>query len=488
MLIANDFLKTRNRRGYDGAQITVERPERLSKVLYRVVGIEIVTIFLAACLSIHFYYWIALGAQVSPSLYIPAALVIAILVVLVAVGFHHYAKIRSHRKRWYVTVGIGAVGLAFSLFLSLLFLLKVADQYSRGAFFVQLITVSLTIIIVRTITHNKLRASIARNEIEARRVVLIGRNAHCDQVMRRLVDSGLRIQAIIPFPSIDATSSNDTATKGNVFRQIARRCRPLCPDDILVLATERDLPNVELLAGALSEIPASLHMMPIGLENILAISKFSELGLMPTIQMSQPPLSLFDRFIKRTFDLIGALTGLILLFPLLVAVAAVILLESGGPVIFRQSRHGFNNKPIRVFKFRTMRTIEEGDNFTQAVRNDSRVTKVGNILRRTNIDELPQLFNVLLGEMSLVGPRPHPIALNEKFEKKLLPLFRRHNVKPGLTGWAQVNGCRGETDTLEKMERRLRYDLYYVDHWSFLFDLQIIMLTLCSKKAYSNAY
>ena len=235
-------------------------------------------------------------------------------------------------------------------------------------------------------------------------------------------------------------------------------------------------------------LPASLHMMPIGLENILATSKFSELGLLPTIQLLQQPLTLFDRFIKRALDLIVAAIGLILLCPLFLLVAAVIKLELRGPAVFRQSRHGFNNETIRVFKFRTMRTVEEGENFTQAVKDDPRVTVFGAILRKTNIDELPQLVNVLLGEMSLVGPRPHPIALNLKYEDKLAPLFRRHNVKPGITGWAQVNGCRGETDTVEKMHQRLIYDLYYIDHWSFLLDIQIIMMTLLSKKAYSNAY
>jgi lipopolysaccharide/colanic/teichoic acid biosynthesis glycosyltransferase len=135
-----------------------------------------------------------------------------------------------------------------------------------------------------------------------------------------------------------------------------------------------------------------------------------------------------------------------------------------------------------------MHTIEDGHNFTQAVKNDPRVTAVGHFLRKTNIDELPQLFNVLFGQMSLVGPRPHPIALNDLFEQQITPLSRRHNVKPGITGWAQVNGFRGETDTLEKMQRRLQHDFYYIDHWSFLFDMQIIMMTLISKKAYCNAY
>ena len=480
------FYQAEPRDSTQGTQPLVQRPSRLSDVLYKIVALEFVAIFLAASIAMDLYYWIALGAQVPVSFCVPGALAIATLIVLVSIAFRHYAKIQSHRKRWYVRAGVGAVGLAFSLFLSLLFLSKVAEQYSRGAFLFQFIVVSMVIVGVRAITSNKLHAAIARNEIEARRVILIGGKDYWGHVIEKLTKSGLRIQATIPFPS--ATDANETNRNDDVFRQIVRQCRPLCPDDILMLATEKDLPHVQLLAGALSELPASLHMMPVGLEDILATAKFAELGLVPTIQLLEQPLSLFERFVKRTFDLIVSTIGLILLCPLFILVAAAIKLESRGPAIFRQHRHGFNNEIIRVFKFRTMRSIEDGASFTQAVKNDPRVTNFGSILRKTNIDELPQLINVLLGEMSLVGPRPHPLALNFRFEDKLLPLFRRHNVKPGITGWAQVNGCRGETDTLEKMQKRLQYDLYYIDHWSFLLDIQIIMMTLVSKKAYSNAY
>ena len=135
-----------------------------------------------------------------------------------------------------------------------------------------------------------------------------------------------------------------------------------------------------------------------------------------------------------------------------------------------------------------MRIVEDGDTFRQTVSNDPRLTRVGAALRMTNIDELPQLINVLRGEMSIVGPRPHPIALNKLFEERLAPFSRRHIVKPGITGWAQVNGYRGPTDTLTKMRRRLEYDLFYIDNWSFLFDMKIIALTIFSKRAYLNAY
>ena len=173
---------------------------------------------------------------------------------------------------------------------------------------------------------------------------------------------------------------------------------------------------------------------------------------------------------------------------MLLVISAAIKLDSRGPIFFRQTRHGYNNEPIGVFKFRSMTVTEDGEAFTQASKIDPRVTAVGQILRRTNADELPQLFNVLLGEMSIVGPRPHPIALNEQFNRRLAPFMRRHNIKPGITGWAQVNGYRGETNTLEKMQRRLEHDLYYIDNWTFLFDIQIILMTIISPKAYTNAY
>jgi lipopolysaccharide/colanic/teichoic acid biosynthesis glycosyltransferase len=179
--------------------------------------------------------------------------------------------------------------------------------------------------------------------------------------------------------------------------------------------------------------------------------------------------------------------ALFLLSPLLPLISLAIKLGSRGPVLFRQTRHGYNNEVIRVFKFRSMTMIEDGSRCKQAVKNDPRVTPVGRILRRLNLDELPQLVNVLLGEMSIVGPRPHPIALNEAFAERIPPFSRRHKVKPGLTGWAQVNGYRGETDTIEKMQRRIECDLYYIDNWSFLLDIKIILMTVFSKRGYTNA-
>ena len=248
------------------------------------------------------------------------------------------------------------------------------------------------------------------------------------------------------------------------------------------------MPVIFEFTASLAELPVGVHIVPVEALNSLASLQVAEFDSLQTIQVCQPPLSMFDLCAKRTFDITLATIGLIVLSPLFLVISIAIKLDSRGPVFFRNTRHGFNNEEIRVLKFRSMTTIENGDHFTQAIKNDPRVTRVGQIIRRTNIDELPQLINVLRGEMSLVGPRPHATAHNALFNIAMTPLSRRHNVKPGITGWAQVNGYRGATDAVEKMQRRIEYDLYYIDNWSFLFDLKIITMTLFSKKAYLNAY
>jgi exopolysaccharide biosynthesis polyprenyl glycosylphosphotransferase len=173
--------------------------------------------------------------------------------------------------------------------------------------------------------------------------------------------------------------------------------------------------------------------------------------------------------------------------PFLVGVALLIRRDSRGPALFLQRRYGFNQQPFRILKFRTMETAEDGDVIVQATRDDARVTRVGRWLRRWSIDELPQLLNVIKGDMSLVGPRPHALSHNREYEQKISRYARRHNVKPGITGWAQVHGLRGETDTDEKMRKRVEHDLYYIDNWSLWLDVRILFLTLFSRNSHRNA-
>jgi Undecaprenyl-phosphate glucose phosphotransferase len=204
-------------------------------------------------------------------------------------------------------------------------------------------------------------------------------------------------------------------------------------------------------------------------------------GTIPVFDMADRPISDWNRVLKWLFDKLVAITALILLSPVMIATAIAIKLESKGPVFFRQKRLGFNNKIINIWKFRSMRTdMLDADASKLVTRDDPRVTRVGKFIRKTSIDELPQLFNVLTGELSVVGPRPHALAAkaeNQLYHDAVDGYFARHRVKPGMTGWAQINGWRGETDTVEKIMQRVEHDLYYIEHWSPWLDLKIVLLT-----------
>ena len=201
----------------------------------------------------------------------------------------------------------------------------------------------------------------------------------------------------------------------------------------------------------------------------------------PMLTIYRRPFTSWSRIVKRAEDMILGTAATVLLAPVMLLIAIAVKLDSPGPALFRQQRLGFNNNVITVFKFRTMKHRSAPETgVPQAQRGDPRVTRLGRILRRTSLDELPQLLNVLNGAMSLVGPRPHALAHNEQYAELIDDYLGRHRVQPGITGWAQVNGLRGETDTLDKMQRRVEFDLAYIDNWSVLMDLRIMVLTALS--------
>jgi Undecaprenyl-phosphate glucose phosphotransferase len=207
------------------------------------------------------------------------------------------------------------------------------------------------------------------------------------------------------------------------------------------------------------------------------------------LNVFEKPLAGWNYIVKILEDRVLAAGILVLIMPLLLLLAGLIKHDSRGPVLFRQKRYGFNNEVIDVFKFRSMYIDRcEDRSVVQATKHDPRVTRIGRILRRTSLDELPQFLNVLMGSMSIVGPRPHAVAHNEQYSRLIDEYLARHRVKPGITGWAQVNGLRGDTETLEKMEQRVRYDLYYIENWSLLFDIRIILRTLFVGFTHPNAY
>jgi len=209
---------------------------------------------------------------------------------------------------------------------------------------------------------------------------------------------------------------------------------------------------------------------------------------LPVVAVCETPFYGLNGLLKRASDIVFSLVILALIAPLLVAIAIGIKRTSPGPVLFKQRRYGVDGRKIMVYKFRTMTVAEDGDIVRQATKNDSRVTPFGAFLRRTSLDELPQFINVLQGRMSVVGPRPHAVAHNELYRKLIRGYMIRHKVKPGITGLAQVNGLRGETDTVDKMKARIDYDLTYLRNWSLLLDLQIILKTVAVVLGNKNAY
>ena len=209
---------------------------------------------------------------------------------------------------------------------------------------------------------------------------------------------------------------------------------------------------------------------------------------MPVVAVCETPFTGANGMVKRASDIVLSSFILLLISPLLLAIAAAIALSSPGPIIFKQRRYGLNGEQILVWKFRTMTVCEDGDIVQQAQKDDSRITPVGAFLRKTSLDELPQFFNVLQGSMSIVGPRPHAVAHNELYRTMIKGYMVRHKVKPGITGWAQVNGWRGETDSLEKMKKRIDYDLAYLRNWSLRLDLYIIAKTIAVVFKDKHAY
>jgi Undecaprenyl-phosphate glucose phosphotransferase len=250
--------------------------------------------------------------------------------------------------------------------------------------------------------------------------------------------------------------------------------------------------RLQQIVSRLALTPVKIRLAPDLASFVFARRPLVILGEMPMMTLFERPISGFDAAVKKLEDIILSVLGLAVLWPLLLIVAIAIKLDSPGPVFFRQPREGFNNKPFRVFKFRTMyHDMGEVDQVNQAVRGDPRVTRLGAMLRRTSIDELPQIFNVLAGDMSLVGPRPHAASTRaggRLFSDVVVSYAARHKVKPGITGWAQVCGWRGETDTEDKLVKRFEHDLYYIENWSLWFDLYILLRTVGSVVLPKNAF
>jgi exopolysaccharide biosynthesis polyprenyl glycosylphosphotransferase len=269
--------------------------------------------------------------------------------------------------------------------------------------------------------------------------------------------------------------------------QFAQRNLRHGTDQLVLVGDLAQLDAFEGVANELKRYALNLLYAPASRNRMLKFLDVTAIGPNNVLRIVRTPMGETSVILKRAFDIVLSSIGLMLLSPLLALVALLIVLESRGPVIFRQARRGFNGDTFMIWKFRSMRVVESGYQMKQAQKNDPRITRIGRFIRATSIDELPQLVNVLTGQMSLVGPRPHAVSHDEELSRELAVYAHRQRIKPGITGWAQVHGFRGETATRAQIEGRVEHDIYYIDNWSIFLDLWIIVLTVFHPAARRNA-
>lgn len=375
------------------------------------------------------------------------------------------------------------------------FFLKISGDFSRLLFGVWYL-LGFVLLVAGRLMMARLIRRWARNGAMERRAVIVGGGPAAEALIRaveRQPDNDIRICGI--FDDRDDRRSPPVIAGypklGNIaelieFARIARI------DMLIVCLPLTAEARVLSLLKKLWVLPVDIRLSAHNNELRFRPRSYSFIGSVPMLDIFDRPINNWDSVAKRAFDIIFSLLGIFVFFPVMLAAAIAIKLDSKGPVIFRQKRHGFNNEIIEVYKFRSMYTEMSDPTARNAVvKNDPRVTRVGRFIRKTSIDELPQFFNALFGSLSLVGPRPHAVLAqshNKLYNEVVDGYFARHRVKPGVTGWAQINGWRGEMDTNEKIRMRTEYDLYYIENWSILFDLKILILTPIRLLNTENAY
>jgi Undecaprenyl-phosphate glucose phosphotransferase len=361
---------------------------------------------------------------------------------------------------------------------NIMFLLKVGVEYSRGSI------ISFGVLAFSLITLGRLSLAhiaaigVQKGVVTGRRAVTVGESLE----LERLAPSDLRRFGIEEVARIGVIRSNDgkglsESARGRITSAIDLARQLNAAEFVLLVpwAQERLLAEI---GDLLRPSPLPVRLLPdLTIRNIVRSQPNGAPDAFLAVEIQRAPLSRWERCCKRVVDFTLSLSALVLLAPLLVITAVAIKLDSNGPVLFRQRRCGFDNREFLIYKFRTMTVLDDGENVVQARRGDARVTRIGKLLRRSSIDELPQLFNVIRGDMSLVGPRPHAMAHHDKYGALIASYALRHHVKPGLTGMAQTNGLRGETRQLVQMERRVEQDLWYINHWSLMLDLMIMART-----------
>jgi undecaprenyl-phosphate galactose phosphotransferase/putative colanic acid biosynthesis UDP-glucose lipid carrier transferase len=368
----------------------------------------------------------------------------------------------------------------------LLFVLKIAGSVSRGFIVTFAATGAIGVCSWRAYASRTLRAAFASGAVRGRGAILVGEQNELTgfSQFELLLRYGIHELDRFGLPLRDASGTLD-----ETIEAVMQRAAETDAEEIAVALRWEDFKRIEALRSRFRRSPLPVRLLPDRAISAVVANDSSWERVRPFLVELQPaPLSPTARLIKRAMDLALGSCAVMTLAPLLVLTAIAIRLDSPGPVIFRQRRKGLNGREFVIYKFRTMRTLEDGPVVVQAIKGDPRVTRIGRLLRETSIDELPQLFNVIKGDMSLIGPRPHAVAHDTQYARLIRSYALRHHVKPGMTGWAQVHGFRGPTPHAQQMAQRVELDLWYIDNWSVLLDLGILIRTsvelICRRNAY----
>jgi len=426
-----------------------------------------------------------------PQNYHYLVLVAVFCVALVFPMFNIYASWRGQGlAKQAKTIILAWLSVAL-LMIVILFGLKLSSDYSRvwlglwmlfGLSFLLLYRMSVYIVL-------QYQRKKGRN---FRRVVIVGAGDLARKLIHQTSESpwsGFQIVALFDDDeNLKNSLLNDIIVQGDLSK-VQEYVEKNYIDEVWIALPLRAEKRVKDLLYRLRHQTVNIKLIPNIFGFALLNHSMTEIVGLPAVNLSDTPMWGNNQLVKALEDRVIGLLIFILIFPIMLFISIAIKATSVGPVLFKQRRHGWDGRIINVYKFRTMKVHhEESGEITQASKNDSRITRVGAFLRRTSLDELPQFYNVLQGRMSIVGPRPHAVQHNEFYKEQVNQYMLRHMVKPGITGWAQVNGLRGETDTLEKMKKRVEYDLHYIENWSLWFDLKIIFLTIFKGFINKNAY
>lgn len=441
-------------------------------------------------------YWIWHGTPDLPAIYVQGIIASA----LILANIFHIARLYEapNLERFFFQIGRMTAGWAIVMMvlLALAFITKTTDSFSRGWAIIWFFAVLAGLLVLRIFLVVQIARWRERGDLR-QNIIVVGAGEYGQRLIRELLASDTNAVTILGVFDRRKTRIPEDIEGVPVLGGIPdllNYVRQNRVDEIIVALPWRSGGDLMELVQSLKSAAANVKWCPETIAFQLPVRSLSNVAGVPMLNIFERPITGRNLILKTIEDRVGALIMLIALAPLLLLIGIAIRLESRGPALFRQKRYGFNNEEFTVYKFRSMRmeaaepSDTPGATVTQARRGDPRVTRLGRFLRKTSLDELPQLINVLRGEMSLVGPRPHAVAHNEQFGALIDEYFARHRVKPGITGWAQINGLRGETDTPEKMRRRVEYDLHYIDNWSILFDIRILFLTLFVGFINKNAY